>query len=190
MKQKYGLYFMTRLAHQVKGQLAPYCDRIEIAGSVRREKPEVSDIEVLCIPKPAPLTLLGGADLDLLTGYLRQEVTTGKVWAKRPNERGAFTFGIQNKLLLYREIPIDVFSTDAKNWGMSLFVRTGPAEWNIKAMAAFKAAGMQGHAYGGVTGQDGKDINCPEEADVFKLLGIPYVEPSKRGDVFPRVAVH
>ena len=31
--------------------LAPHCDRIEIAGSIRRQKPTIGDIEVVCIPK-------------------------------------------------------------------------------------------------------------------------------------------
>ena len=31
--------------------LAPFCERIEIAGSLRRLKPEVGDIELVVIPK-------------------------------------------------------------------------------------------------------------------------------------------
>ena len=41
-----------QIAERIKSELAPHCDRIEIAGSIRRKKPEVKDIEIVCIPKP------------------------------------------------------------------------------------------------------------------------------------------
>jgi len=39
------------IAEQIRVLLRPACNRIEIAGSIRRRKPEVGDIELLCIPK-------------------------------------------------------------------------------------------------------------------------------------------
>jgi hypothetical protein len=41
----------TALAAKLVAQLAPYCERIEIAGSVRRQKDIVGDIELVVIPK-------------------------------------------------------------------------------------------------------------------------------------------
>jgi len=40
------------IAEKTKALLAPYCERIEIAGSIRRKKPDVGDIELVAIPKP------------------------------------------------------------------------------------------------------------------------------------------
>ena len=40
------------IAEKVKALLLPHCERIEIAGSVRRKKPNVKDIEIVAIPKP------------------------------------------------------------------------------------------------------------------------------------------
>jgi DNA polymerase/3'-5' exonuclease PolX len=34
------------IAEQTRTALAPYCERIEIAGSIRRQKPQVKDIEL------------------------------------------------------------------------------------------------------------------------------------------------
>ncbi len=39
------------IAERVMKLLKPFCDRIEIAGSLRREKEEVKDIEIVAIPK-------------------------------------------------------------------------------------------------------------------------------------------
>ena len=40
------------IATRVKAELAPHCEAISIAGSIRRQVPEVNDIEIVCIPKP------------------------------------------------------------------------------------------------------------------------------------------
>jgi DNA polymerase/3'-5' exonuclease PolX len=39
------------IAEAVRSKLAPYCEECEIGGSVRRECPEIGDIEIVCIPK-------------------------------------------------------------------------------------------------------------------------------------------
>lgn len=39
------------LAQSVVFALAPHCERIEIAGSVRRMKAYLDDIDIVCIPR-------------------------------------------------------------------------------------------------------------------------------------------
>ena len=63
---------------------------------------------------------------------------------------------------------------------MSLVVRTGPATFCVRMMARFKAIGWAGHAYAGCTNRNGEEIECPDEATVFRLLGWPYIEPEER----------
>ncbi len=40
------------IAAKIRTELEPFCDRIEIAGSIRRKKPNVKDVEIVAIPKP------------------------------------------------------------------------------------------------------------------------------------------
>lgn len=47
MEHKRALLIATNLLND----LLPFCERAEIAGSVRRLKPEVKDIEIVVIPK-------------------------------------------------------------------------------------------------------------------------------------------
>ena len=47
-------------------------------------------------------------------------------------------------------------------------------------MARFKAIGFAGHAYAGVSNRQGQEIDCPDEATVFRLLGWSYIEPEER----------
>jgi DNA polymerase/3'-5' exonuclease PolX len=160
------------IAEELVSLLSPVCTRIEIAGSIRRQKPDVGDIELLIIPNEDKLAIL----LEVL---MQQGI-----FEKRPNKRGIYTYGPKNKLLVHcpSGIGVDIFSSTEENWGMALFVRTGPKEWNIKAMSRFRQLGMQGHAYGGVTLQNGLPFECPSEFIVFNLLGWPYTPPEKRSD--------
>jgi DNA polymerase/3'-5' exonuclease PolX len=48
------------LAEKVCHQLVPYCEKIKIAGSIRRKKSQVSDIDIVCIPKTKPVKDLFG----------------------------------------------------------------------------------------------------------------------------------
>lgn len=167
-------------AARLLGELRPYTERIEIAGSLRRKRDDVGDIELVCVPKVSE-DMFGGRGQDLLHQHIDGLVAAGTL-AKRPNVNGGFTYGEKNKLLVDRAsgIPLDVFTTEARYWGMALFVRTGPADWNKRAMAHFLSRGMAGHAYRGVTLANGEDVDCPEEADVFRHLGWPWAEPEVR----------
>ncbi|MEW6287659.1 MAG: hypothetical protein AB1509_15670 [Chloroflexota bacterium] len=56
MKTKLPLPEAQKIAARVIDALAPHCQRIEVAGSIRRQSPQVGDIEIVCQPKT-------GADL-------------------------------------------------------------------------------------------------------------------------------
>lgn len=166
--------------------LTPYCQHVAIAGSVRRMVPMVGDIELLCISdvEENQHVLFGEDRLgtrELLGDGIAELERTG-VLAKRLNVNGHTTFGPLNKLMVHLPtgIPVDIFSTTAENWGMSLMVRTGSKAWNIRMMARFKAMGMAGHAYGGVTDANGREISCPTEEGVFRLLKWDPVFPEAR----------
>lgn len=47
------------IAEELRRELEPGCERIEIAGSIRRKKPEVKDIELCLIPKMLTLPNTG-----------------------------------------------------------------------------------------------------------------------------------
>ena len=171
---------------EIKPMFTPFCDRLALAGSVRRmNKLLVKDIEVLVIPKYEVRPNLFGEpaeSTDLLHAALEAWVGDGSIWEKRPNVQGHFSFGPKNKLLIHKRsgIPVDVFTADAQNWGMAMVVRTGPKGFNIAMMKRFQEHGMKGHAYGGVTTAGGVDVVCPDEQTVFDLLEWDYVAPIHR----------
>lgn len=167
--------------------LEPFCERIEIAGSLRRWKPDVGDIELLYIPKlatepdltdffapPRPVNLADRA----IAGLESQ-----RKLAKRPNALGRFTFGALNKLMLHipSGIPVDLFSTDDACWHNYLVCRTGPADLNTRICNAAIARGEHWMPYGGgFRRADGSIAEMPSERAVFVHVGLPYLEPSLR----------
>ena len=176
-KAMFKLEEAQAVAEQLVEVLAPACERIQIGGSIRRRRPEVGDIELVCIPiiQETP---------DLFSDPIRRDVLRAAV--KILLSAGGFVprgaFGEKNKYVrhLASGIPVDIFSSDTDNWGMALFVRTGPARWNISAMSRFRQLGRRGHAYGGVTLEDGTEANCPDEETVFKYLGWDHRPPEAR----------
>ena len=164
------------IAEELKRLLAPTCDWIEIAGSIRRQKPEVGDIELLCIPK-----YIAGVDqLDREIGALFIQ----GILEFRLNKLGSRVYGPKNKLLRHVEsgIGVDVFSTTEECWPVALVVRTGGEKTNKEIASRALEKGMRFHAYGrGFTLPDGKcELICHSEADVFKAVGLAYKEPWER----------
>lgn len=49
--KKIPLDIASKIARRLTQLMAPHCYRVEVAGSVRRQKPEVSDIEIVAHPK-------------------------------------------------------------------------------------------------------------------------------------------
>lgn len=168
-----ALVVATNLLHL----LEPACERIEVAGSVRRKKPDVGDVELLCIPKATENLFYP----DALDERIRGLIGNG-ILGYRLNRNGSQQYGPLNKLLVHlgSGIPVDIFSTEAKYWGMAMTMRTGPAEFNIRMMSRFRGLGMRGHAYAGISSMTNHDIECPDEATVFRHLGWPYLEPEER----------
>src|SRR5436309_8123113 len=59
-----------RIAAAIVADLAPSCARIQVAGSVRRHKEVVGDIELVAIPRYAPAGLFGDCTANLLWEHL------------------------------------------------------------------------------------------------------------------------
>jgi len=168
------LHKAKAIAEELKRLLESACEKIVIAGSIRRQKPEVGDIELLCVPR-----YINGVDqLDREIGALVDRRIVGF----RRNKLGSKVYGPKNKLMVHlpSRIGVDIFSTTDQCWAVSLVVRTGGAETNKRIATAALRRGWHWHAYGrGFTTPDGEVI-CHSEREVFEAVGMPYLKPWER----------
>ena len=177
-KVKYPLEKMQYLAEDFVRLLRPYCTRIEIAGSIRRKRSEVGDIEIVCIPKS--LMVPSGDLLDPLKevrvpGFVTIIENYEKV--KGDPAKGKYT-----QRILPGGIKCDIFIAERSNWGYILVLRTGGATFNKFLMSP---SGFPAHGYKCIGGQivracDNIVMPTYEEEDVFKLLNTKFIRPQFR----------
>lgn len=164
----------SELAEKLKELLGGSCTRIEVAGSIRRRRPDVGDIELLCIPD----TSTGADQLDRRI----KELIEAGVLALRMGRHGRKVYGPKNKLLTHvaTGFGVDVFSTDEACWPVAMVVRTGGKATCQRIAVAAQERGYSFHAYGtGFTTPEGMLV-CYTEEDVFKAVGLPYKDPWER----------
>ena len=180
MKAKISAAVARQFAEKLIGELSSACERIEIAGSLRRGKTVVGDIELVCVPK-LRLDLLGeprGA--SYLDEALSELVKSGKLTVLRDGARyKQFSVKTRNG----KDVYIDIFITTPDRWGVIYLIRTGSAEFSHKFVTpkhqgGYMPVGM--HIHDGRLYRNGQVLDTPEEFDVFREVGMRYIEPSKR----------
>ncbi len=162
------------IAEELVVMLAPACERITIAGSICRQKPDVGDIELLCIPRYEGMIDL----LDREIGAL----AVREILGFRCNRRGSRVYGPKNKLMVHLPsgIGVDIFSTDEQCWPVALVVRTGGVSTNRRIATAALKRGWRFRAYGDGFDMPDGHIRCCSEREVFEVVGLPYMEPWER----------
>jgi DNA polymerase/3'-5' exonuclease PolX len=158
------------IANEIRRQLAPYCNRIEIAGSIRRNKPEVKDIEIVCIPRRIKIGLFN-ADTEICPGFIR---VINQWEAVKGSATGKYT-----QRILPQGINLDLFTATPDNWGLIYAIRTGPASFSHYILAiGWNKAGYK--SVNGMLTKNGEPVTVREEIDLFHLIGLPWQNPADR----------
>lgn len=180
--------------------LKPHCEITKIAGSIRRERPDVKDIEIVCVPKEVEKAkdLFGGDQ-----GMIRVPS-----WSDEIKKLGNIVKGKPDGKYLQIDmvepaIKIDVFMPSPADFYRIFAIRTGSAEWTAKYLAgAWKKLGWCGSDAGlrlqkeciGTKGADHKTTwRCfvpkdqqtlppvwKSEKELFEWLKIKWVDPKFR----------
>lgn len=153
------------IAQKVKAQLQPHCDRIEIAGSIRRKRAQVKDIEIVAIPKPYD------------TGLFESGIAT--VINQWPAVKGTLPCKYTQRMLP-EGIAVDIFFAEPDNWGYILAIRTGSADYSHMLATRWSKMGYQGKNGYLYKIDSNKRIKLPEEQDLFNLIDLPSAPPQKR----------
>jgi len=145
-----------KLAEQFIHEIADYCEKIKIVGSIRRRKTDCRDIDLVLLAKPE--------ELWNFTFKLKR-ISKIKVDGK------------QVKRVLYKGQQIDLYFATPETWGALVLIRTGSAQHNIALSKRALNMGMKLSHKGLI--KDGKIIVSTEEG-IFKALGMKYLPPEER----------
>jgi DNA polymerase/3'-5' exonuclease PolX len=161
-----------------------------VAGSIRRGKATVRDVELVVIPR--------AGELDALLGRLEREgriyrsrqvleealLASGQPCAHAPDVR---RWGARYKRFYvyvnprYGIVAVDLFSATRDNWGAIYTIRTGPGDFSQALVTYLKRHTPYRQQDGQVVVQaTGACVPVPEEADYFALVGLPVIPPERR----------
>ncbi len=186
----------SRVAAQLAGVLAVGCERVAVAGSIRRKEATVGDIEIVAIPRTHRETIRAGlfedseVEVDELQVTLDALIADGTLMLHPDDPKR----GPRYSKLVHVEsgIQVDIFSAATDTYGMALLIRTGPAaysQWVVTEARARRyhvAKGYEIHPGGMSCGAiPCQPIPTPEEEDVFAVLEIHPTTPESRGKSLP-----
>src|SRR3989304_337729 len=143
---------------QVKG-----VTRIECAGSVRRVKDTVGDIDIPAV-SAAPGKIM---DAFVALPLVREVLAHGETKSSVVTRQG---------------IHVDVLVVDPKAFGAAWVYFTGSKTHNIHLRDMAKKKGLKISEYGVFAERTGKRIAGREEKEIYEALGLPYIAPELRED--------
>lgn len=177
MKTSLLLLDAQRIAEQVVAWLQPACERIEVAGSIRRRKAQVGDIEIVAIPKPV-VDLFGEPTGETEVDWLMREL--GSAVTKNGPKYKQWMKPLKND----DEVQIDLFLADADNFGYILMLRTGPWQFSQRMVTLRTQGGLRPPELqcrnGYVWTTDGYVLPLQTEDLLFSAWGMDYMPPQKR----------
>jgi len=186
------------IAIDIVNQLKPHCQVINIAGSIRREKLEVKDMEIVCVPNDIKV---GG--LDLFGEDNRQTIVDPEFY-KVVRSLGVIEKGKPGgrymKINLKSKMALDLFTPVPVDYWRIFAIRTGSSDYSHKVIAqAWLKNGWCGTSEGLrlkaecnpvlVNGKTIWSVNVDKptlppvwgsEQEFFKWIGVSYIHPTYR----------
>jgi DNA polymerase (family 10) len=136
-------------------------ERVEVAGSLRRRKEVVKDMDLVASGKPGPL-------MDAVAAHPLVEEITARGDTK-------LTAHLKSGL----NLDLRVVSDESFPYTLQHF--SGSKEHNIALRALAQKKGLKSNEYGLFMGE--KNIPCKEEKDIYKKVGLVYIPPELREDM-------
>lgn len=164
------------IARDLLAHLTPACERVLVAGSLRRRKPEIGDIEIVARPVMRPVLDMFGDAISEESALDDALARLGVALTKNGERYKQFTFGGQQ---------VDLFIATAETWGCVATIRTGSSDFSRWLVTERKYGGAKPHHMDFKEGRllsAGAPLVTPEERDVFAALELEWVEPIDRID--------
>ncbi len=144
-----------KVADEVIEFIKPFCTTITVAGSLRRHKEEVGDVDIVAIP----------LDRDGILYALPVHTF--------------ITNGEKVKSFIYKDVHVDLYLTEPNEFEPTLMHRTGSKWHNIMIAKRATALGYHLSTSKGLLGVGGGVI-ADSERSIFRMLKLEYKEPWER----------
>jgi DNA polymerase (family 10) len=140
-----------------------FIDNIEPAGSLRRRKETVGDIDILATSEDAEAAI--------------------EAFVRLPQVKDVLGKGTTKATIVTRDaIQADLRIVEAKSFGTSLQYFTGSKEHNIKLRELARQKGFKLSEYDLEEISTGREIYCESDGAVYHKLGLPSIPPEIRED--------
>jgi DNA polymerase (family X) len=175
-----------KIAAKIVYELSPFCDQIEVAGSIRRRRPNVNDIDLVVLPKPPHAQALRerckknairvqtDGEMTLVV-YLPYRPACPARPYPRPLEQE-----LQLDVWIATPAGQDMFAPTPTNFGSLLLCRTGSAQHNIMLVGRAKSLGLRWNPYHGVFDGHGRCLAVATEQEIFTALQMDFIPPEDR----------
>lgn len=186
------------LAESLRSVLLSRADafsRLEVAGSIRRRRPVVGDIEL--VGEIDPGRDLGSTDRVRAT-LIRNDIVRAGPTIRKNGVHVAAPWGdryLKGAMLASSAInaettpvQVDLFIVrPPADWGVDFLIRTGSAKFSQAVVTRLHKYGLQSHhghiikgsVHDGTPGST-QFVPCPDEETFFRLAHMPFVPPEHR----------
>src|SRR5438128_2789624 len=164
-RKRKGNYLLGRtvpVAKQLCKYLEGVADRVAYAGSLRRMKEIVHDVDILAASKNPAETMQAFLNMPFVEAVLAQGGTKASV-------------RVQD------DLQVDLRVVDSQSWGAAMHYFTGSKAHNIRMRERAIKQGFKLNEYGLFDSND-KSVAGAEEEEIFAKLGLPYIPPVLRED--------
>ena len=161
---RFLLSFAERAAEELVEYLSavPGVEKITPAGSLRRAKETVGDLDLL-VPGP------GAAEaLEKFVGHPRAQEVLGK----GPN-KASIKFGLEG-------LQVDLRALATESYGAALLYFTGSKEHNIVLRSRAQKMGLTLNEYALARLEDESPVASATEEDIYRVLGLDWIPPELR----------
>ncbi|MGI8902284.1 MAG: DNA polymerase/3'-5' exonuclease PolX [Solirubrobacteraceae bacterium] len=139
----------------------PTAERVELAGSARRMTDSVKDLDVIATATDPAALARAACELELIEA------------AGTPGEAGV-------RLRTHTGLQVDLKVVAPDQFGNLLQHFTGSKSHNMALRDAAVRKGLHVSEYGVLDDTTGRTHRCANEAEVYRLLGLDYIEPELR----------
>lgn len=156
-----GYAEVAMLASFLATSILPYCQRVEIVGSLRRQRKDVKDIDLIFLPGAWP-----AARTIAMFRSFGQAVHHGE------------TMGA---IVLPQGVPAQLWAVESPEvWGAALLHYIGPRDYNISLRIRANRRGWKLSQHGLIDRQTGHLIAARTEEEVLRHLDMPWLPPALR----------